>query len=127
MRIVIQGGRVIDPGRLDAVADIFIEDDKISEVVLRSETEPANKAVGRRPDIRAIDATGKIVCPGFIDMHVHLREPGHEYKETIETGCRAAAWGGFTAVCAMPNTHHGKSRPGEHGQSLSGGGHQRRT
>jgi dihydroorotase len=105
MRIVIQGGRVIDPGRLDAVADIFIEDDKISEVVLRSETEPANKAVGRRPDIRAIDATGKIVCPGFIDMHVHLREPGHEYKETIETGCRAAAWGGFTAVCAMPNTH----------------------
>jgi dihydroorotase len=57
------------------------------------------------PQTRIIDANAKIVCPGFIDMHVHLREPGNEYKETIETGCRAAAWGGFTAVCAMPNTN----------------------
>ena len=57
------------------------------------------------PESRIIDASGKIVTPGLIDMHVHLREPGHEYKETIETGCLAAAFGGFTAVCTMPNTN----------------------
>jgi dihydroorotase len=106
MRIVIQGGRVIDPGHLDAIADLFIEDDKITEVIKRSEMGSPRAAAGSQiPDVRIIDACGKIVCPGFIDMHVHLREPGHEYKETIRTGCRAAAWGGFTAVCAMPNTH----------------------
>lgn len=95
----IQGGRVIDPGHLDAIADILIKDNKIVEII----TERRKNAA--EPSERAIDASGKIVCPGFIDMHVHLREPGHEYKETIETGSRAAAWGGFTAVCAMPNTH----------------------
>lgn len=95
----IQGGRVIDPGHLDAIADILIKDNKIVEII----TERRKNAA--EPSERAIDASGKIVCPGFIDMHVHLREPGHEHKETIETGSRAAAWGGFTAVCAMPNTH----------------------
>ena len=106
MRIVIQGGRVIDPGHLDTIADLFIEDDKITKAIKRSEMGSTKAAAGNRiPNVRTIDATGKIVCPGFIDMHVHLREPGHEYKETIETGCRAAVWGGFTAVCAMPNTH----------------------
>lgn len=106
MRIAIQGGRVIDPGRLDAIADILVEDDKIIQVTRRNETQTEKPSADRRrPDTRTIDATAKIVCPGFIDMHVHLREPGHEYKETIETGCRAAAWGGFTAVCAMPNTN----------------------
>jgi dihydroorotase len=106
MRIVIQGGRVIDPGNLDAIADLFIEDDKITKVIRRSEIGSTKAAAGNQiANARIIDATGKIVCPGFIDMHVHLREPGYEYKETIKTGCRAAVWGGFTAVCAMPNTH----------------------
>ena len=106
MRIVIQGGRVIDPGNLDTIADLVIEDDKITEVIRRSEIGPAGAgALNEVSNARIIDACGKIVCPGFIDMHVHLREPGHEYKETIQTGCRAAVWGGFTAICAMPNTH----------------------
>jgi dihydroorotase len=106
MRVTIQGGRVIDPGHLDAMADILIEGDKIVNVTRRDEFE-SMKALpdSRMADARIIDATAKIVCPGMIDMHVHLREPGHEYKETIESGCRAAAWGGFTAVCAMPNTN----------------------
>ena len=98
MLILIQGGRVIDPGHLDTVADILIKDHKIVEIISAKPKE-AIESVSR-----IIDASGKIVCPGFIDMHVHLREPGHEHKETIETGSRAAAWGGFTAVCAMPNT-----------------------
>ncbi len=106
MRIAIQGGRVIEPGHLDAIADILIEDDKIAKIIKTDEIEPAKStAASQMPDVRTIDAAAKIVCPGFIDMHVHLREPGHEYKETIETGCRAAAWGGFSAVCAMPNTN----------------------
>src|SRR4029450_6039463 len=66
-------------------------------------------ARGRRletpPDAEIVDATGKVVCPGFIDMHVHLREPGFEYKETVATGTRSAAAGGFTAGCTMANTH----------------------
>ncbi len=102
----IQGGRVIDPGRLDTIADIIIEDDKIVDIARIGQTaiqQPDSQI--EDPATRTIDATGKIVCPGFIDMHVHLREPGHEHKETIESGARAAAWGGFTAVCAMPNTH----------------------
>jgi dihydroorotase len=106
MRIAIQGGRVIEPGNLDAIADILIEDGKIAKIIRTDEIEPVKQtAASQMPNVRAIDATAKIVCPGFIDIHVHLREPGHEYKETIETGCRAAAWGGFSAVCAMPNTN----------------------
>lgn len=106
MLTIIQGGRVIDPGKLDAIADIIIRDDKIVDISARGKTainEPESQI--EDPTTKTIDATGKIVCPGFIDMHVHLREPGHEHKETIETGARAAARGGFTAVCAMPNTH----------------------
>ena len=94
----IQGGRVIDPGHLDTIADILVQENKIIEIAKAGQKE----AIG--PVSRTIDASGKIVCPGFIDMHVHLREPGHEHKETIETGSRAAARGGFTSVCAMPNT-----------------------
>jgi len=105
MRIVIQGGRIVDPGHLDTIADLLIEDDKITKIIKHSATGSTKAAVDEKiPDVRIINAFGKIVCPGFIDMHVHLREPGHEYKETIASGCRAAVWGGFTVVCTMPNT-----------------------
>jgi dihydroorotase len=106
LRIEIQGGRVIDPGNLDAMADILIDRGKIVKITRIGKTgtrKPESGIAGRGS--RTIDATGKIVCPGFIDMHVHLREPGHEHKETIATGSRAAVRGGFTAVCAMPNTN----------------------
>ena len=96
MRLVLRGGRVIDPANnLDAVQDVLIADGKI-ERLGRNLSVPA--------DAEVVDANGKIVCPGFIDMHVHLREPGQEYKETVATGTQAAAAGGFTAVCCMANT-----------------------
>ena len=105
MLMLIRGGRVIDPGNIDGIMDIFISDGKIVEIIkhgLTSSEYP--ESIIEHPETRIIDASGKIVTPGLIDMHVHLREPGHEYKETIETGCLAAAFGGFTAVCTMPNT-----------------------
>ncbi len=98
MQVLIRGGRVIDPGNLDGIMDILIEDGKIIEMGLKLETG------NLKLESQIIDASGNIVTPGLIDMHVHLREPGHEYKETIETGCQAAIHGGMTAVCAMPNT-----------------------
>lgn len=96
MLILIKGGRVICPGKIDSVADILIKDGIIHKINGLCEQTKA--------DI-IIDATGKIVVPGLIDMHVHLREPGFEYKETIKTGCLSAAAGGFTAICSMPNTN----------------------
>ncbi|MBW2538526.1 MAG: dihydroorotase, partial [Deltaproteobacteria bacterium] len=102
MQVLIKGGRVIDPGNFDALMDVFIQDGKIVKIMTPDRPHPES---GRGPfEYKVIDASGKIVTPGLIDMHVHLREPGHEYKETIATGCMAAAHGGFTAVCAMPNT-----------------------
>ncbi len=95
MIVLIKNGRVIDPGNLDGVMDILIKDGVLSEISDNIETSAD----------RIIDASGKIVTPGLIDMHVHLREPGHEYKETIKSGCLAAAHGGFTAICSMPNTN----------------------
>jgi dihydroorotase len=96
MNLILQGGRLFDPasGR-DETGDLVIQEDKIRDL------GPGIAAAG--PGV--LDCHGLIVCPGFIDLHVHLREPGQEYKETIESGTRAAAAGGFTAVCAMPNTH----------------------
>ncbi|MCJ7617536.1 MAG: dihydroorotase [Desulfobacterales bacterium] len=94
MLVLIKSGRVIDPGNLDRIVDILIKDGKIAEI-----TDNIKVSADR-----IIDASGKIVTPGLIDMHVHLREPGHEYKETIESGCLSAAYGGFTAICPMPNT-----------------------
>jgi dihydroorotase len=94
--LLIRGGRVIDPANgLDAVQDVLVENGSIKRV---GATLPGPE----RAEI--LDATGKVVCPGFIDIHVHLREPGQEYKETVATGTRAAAAGGFTAVCCMANT-----------------------
>jgi dihydroorotase len=93
--LLIKNGRVIDPASgHDAVADVWIEDGVIKGV--GPNLSPANAEV--------FDATGLIVAPGFIDMHVHLREPGFEHSETIESGARAAAAGGFTSICPMPNT-----------------------
>src|SRR5438067_12423921 len=96
--LVIKNGRVIDPAtNTDAPRDILIDGDKIAEVA-----QPGSlRAV---PGAEVFDAAGLIVAPGFIDLHAHLREPGQESSETIETGTRAAARGGFTAVCCMPNT-----------------------
>jgi len=99
MKIVIKDGHIIDPSQgIDRVGDILIENGKIKEI-----TDQGTK-VKNDPEIRIINAQGMIVIPGLIDMHVHLREPGFEYKETIQTGTMAAVKGGFTTVCCMPNT-----------------------
>ena len=95
MSIVIKNGRVIDPAtETDRVADVLIVEGRVSAIA------PGLSS----PGARVVDATGMIVAPGFIDMHVHLREPGFEHAETIESGSRAAAAGGFTSICCMPNT-----------------------
>ena len=99
MKILITGGQVIDPGRWNGVADVLIEDGKISAV----EPDLQRKFQDSKALTR-IDAKGLIVCPGFVDLHVHFREPGFEHKETIATGSAAAVAGGFTSVCCMPNT-----------------------
>lgn len=92
--LIIRGGRVIDPSQsIDEVTDVTIVHGKIREI---------GPAGGRGDD--TIDAAGKIVCPGLIDIHVHLREPGNEDAETIASGCAAAVAGGFTAIACMPNT-----------------------
>lgn len=95
MKLLIQNGRVICPASgHDAVADLLIEDGRISGIGQDLSASGAS----------VVDASGLVVAPGFIDIHVHLREPGFEHAETIETGARAAAAGGFTTVCCMPNT-----------------------
>jgi dihydroorotase len=96
---LIRGGRVIDPGHVDDILDIIVRNGVIAEIKQNALPE------GDDAKFSTIDASGKWVVPGLIDMHVHLRDPGYEYKETIESGCRAAAFGGFTAVCCMPNTN----------------------
>jgi dihydroorotase len=96
--LLIKNGRVLDPaGKTDAARDILLDGEKIAEI-------GAPGKIARAKDAEVFDATGLVIAPGFIDMHVHLREPGQESSESIETGTRAAASGGFTAVCCMPNT-----------------------
>jgi dihydroorotase len=122
VKIIIEKGHIIDPSQgIDGIGDVLIEDGKIKEVsVLSKEQRAENKfppthpspsrgggkggGEGLFPADRTINAEGMFVLPGFIDMHVHLREPGFEYKETIKTGTAAAIRGGFTTVCCMPNT-----------------------
>src|SRR3984893_3245025 len=94
--LLIKGGRLIDPAaKIDAPMDVLLRDGQIAEIA------PPGKTRGSAEE--KFDARGLIVAPGFIDLHVHLREPGQSYKETIATGTAAAAAGGFTSVCTMPN------------------------
>ena len=95
MKLLIRQGRLVDPvGGIGGVMDVLIENGKVATI-------GSNIC---EPDARILDARGLVVCAGLVDMHVHLREPGFEYKETIETGARAAARGGFTSIACMPNT-----------------------
>ncbi len=95
-KILIRGGRVVDPAAgVDADLDVLIADGRIAQIGAQlSETNGAE----------VVEASGLVVAPGFVDLHTHLREPGQEHKETIASGARAAARGGFTTICAMPNT-----------------------
>ena len=99
MDILLRGGRVIDPSAdrpLDAAVDVRIEGGRIAEV---------GRGLAGGPRVpRVVDLQGALLVPGLVDLHVHLREPGQEYKEDIATGSRAAAAGGFTTICCMPNT-----------------------
>ena len=94
--ILITGGHVIEPGRFNGLADVLIDAGRIIAVGPRLKA-PAGST--------KIDATGRLVLPGFVDLHVHFREPGFEYKESIQSGAAAAVAGGFTSVCCMPNTN----------------------
>jgi len=97
--LLIQGGHIIDPSQgIDEIGSLLITEDKISWLGKGKTTPP-------QPDYDTLQAQGLIVCPGFIDLHCHLRQPGFEEKETIATGTRAAARGGFTTICCMPNTN----------------------
>src|SRR5438309_5695574 len=97
MKVLIANGYLIDPLQgINGGRNLLIEDGRVRGLLNRDEPVPDQTEV--------LDATGLIVAPGFIDMHVHLREPGHEYKETIATGAAAAVAGGWASVCAMPNT-----------------------
>jgi dihydroorotase len=95
--ILITGGRVVDPAnKIDGVMDVLVENGRIAKV--------GPNLAAQAKDARVIDAAGKVVAPGLIDIHVHFREPGFEHKEDLESGLRCAVRGGFTGVCPMPNT-----------------------
>ena len=96
MAIVIQGGHILDPGRFNGVGDLMIDNGKIATIG-REVSVPAG--------VTKLSAKGRLVVPGFVDLHVHFREPGFEYKETIQSGAASAVAGGFTTVCCMPNTN----------------------
>ncbi len=103
MRILIKNGYVIDPAsEREGIFDLLIDNGTIQRVEKDIQTKEMEAKDGQ--ELKIIDAKGKYVMPGFIDLHVHLREPGFEYKETIASGARAAAAGGYTSICPMPNT-----------------------
>ena len=96
--LLIKGARIIDPGRnMDMIGEMYISKGIIERISSPCDTPP-------EANTKVVDATGLTVCPGFIDLHCHLRDPGYEHKETIATGSHAAAAGGFTTICCMPNT-----------------------
>ncbi|MGD2045164.1 MAG: dihydroorotase [Gemmatimonadota bacterium] len=95
-KILLKGGRVVDPSQsMDATMDVLLARETVAQI---------DESIEPPEDARVVDCSGLVVAPGLIDVHVHLREPGEEHKETIATGAAAAAAGGFTAICAMPNT-----------------------
>ena len=97
--IAIRGGHLVDPAAgVDGAKDILLKDGRVAEIAAPGKLKTARTAR------RSLDAKGLVIAPGLVDIHVHLREPGQGYKETIATGTAAAAAGGFTAVAAMPNT-----------------------
>ncbi len=105
MKLLLAGGRVIDPSQnLDAQMDVLIENGSICEIRRNAHKLKTDSRRSTTREIKIIDARGMIVVPGLIDMHTHLREPGFEYRETIQTGSEAGAAGGFTSVACMPNT-----------------------
>ncbi|HVT19263.1 MAG TPA: dihydroorotase [Thermoanaerobaculia bacterium] len=105
MRLLVQGGRLVDPGQgLDGAFDVLVEDGMVARIDERGAMSGQGGGPGAQEPLATLDATGLVVAPGLIDIHVHLREPGQEYKETVRTGTMAAAAGGFTAVACMANT-----------------------
>ena len=105
MDLLLKGGHVIDPDHLDGRMDILIRNGRIKAIIPSGKNDAnIHDASNAQGNLKVIDLAGKVVAPGFIDMHVHFREPGDEHKETIQTGSLAAVYGGFTGVCTMPNT-----------------------
>ena len=96
MALLIEGGHIIDPGRFNGIGDLVIDEGKIVAI---------GRGVNAPPGATRVSAAGRLVVPGFVDLHVHFREPGFEYKETIQSGAASAVAGGFTTVCCMPNTN----------------------
>lgn len=118
MKIVIKNGHLIDPTqRIDEICDLLIEDGRVREIQTQGVRSKGQGSKGKKEQDYAdcdemIDASDMIIMPGPVDMHVHLREPGFEYKETIKTGTEAAVRGGITSVCCMPNTNPVNDNPG---------------
>ncbi len=110
--LLIKNGHIIDPSQgIDGIGDVLINGGTVAAINLKNGKHNAASGVKGFPDLQTIDAAGLYVLPGLVDLHTHLREPGHEHKETIRTGTMAAVRGGFTSVCPMPNTNPVNDNP----------------